>query len=625
MLDDDKAQLEMDLIMNEQVDPVSGNTAPIGAKPEEVRDDIEIRVSPGEYVINAQTVRYFGEDFFDELQKAAAEGFERIKEGEELPFRDDELATEEDETEEVEPEGFAYGGRVKGYAEGDLVVPQAVGGGYGQYGGTGSTFMGYQSKTFINDETGQKIIIFFFNGRPLSRIPAGFREMGETPAEEQVEAATQTRDDDDDPAPKKESDPTWRNTPVEDWTTDMYKSYADYHQLKENAGDLSILEKSVIGLIGGAVAGPVGSIALTELARRQNKKIAEDVVSNVMGMVDQNRNPDGSPLDVGTLGVLNRARVNANYNIMNLENKNLIGLDRKDSGSIASGSKEAEEILAQQNKIAEKVKLLDPQKESSFYEENYGGAPGAFYGGSEEAETAYILGIDYDPNKKDNDGGYRGPDGEKYDSFHDYVVSNPPAGSTGSGVGYTTGTTRKWNPSKGKYETVAAPDDGKTYITFTDDDDDDEDFDIDDYTDDTTLRTNISNQGNAGSDKDDSDKDNDKILCDLIYRYGYLDEDIWRLDEAFGDRVALEDPELLEGYHIWAKPMVAWIEKESFLAKLYLRYWCVPFTRRWANHIAHIMEPENYKPDYVGKLMLAIGVPISRAIYKLKGRKLKTV
>ena len=162
----DKAQLEMELIMNEQVDPVSGNTAPIGAKPEEVRDDVEIRVSPGEYVINAQTVRYFGEEFFDELQKAAAQGFERIKEGEELPFRDDELDIEDDEIEEVEPEGFAYGGRVKGYAEGDLVVPEPVGGGYGQYGGTGATFMGYQSKTFINDETGQKIIIFFFNGRP---------------------------------------------------------------------------------------------------------------------------------------------------------------------------------------------------------------------------------------------------------------------------------------------------------------------------------------------------------------------------------------------------------------------------------------------------------------------------
>ena len=57
MLDDNKAQMEMDLIMNEQKDPVSGNTAPIGAKPSEVRDDIDIRVSEGEFVVNAQTVR----------------------------------------------------------------------------------------------------------------------------------------------------------------------------------------------------------------------------------------------------------------------------------------------------------------------------------------------------------------------------------------------------------------------------------------------------------------------------------------------------------------------------------------------------------------------------------------
>ena len=35
MLDDNKAQMEMDLIMNEQKDPVSGNTAPVGSKPSE--------------------------------------------------------------------------------------------------------------------------------------------------------------------------------------------------------------------------------------------------------------------------------------------------------------------------------------------------------------------------------------------------------------------------------------------------------------------------------------------------------------------------------------------------------------------------------------------------------------
>lgn len=136
----------------------------------------------------------------------------------------------------------------------------------------------------------------------------------------------------------------------------------------------------------------------------------------------------------------------------------------------------------------------------------------------------------------------------------------------------------------------------------------------------TTTTTTSSGNGGGGGGNDDSGGGggNDKILCDLIYRYGYLDKKIWELDEAFGDYVKQTDPELLEGYHIWAKPMVKWIEKESFLSKLYLKYWCVPFTRRWANHIAHVMEPETYKPDYVGKLMLTVGVPISRAIYKIK-------
>ena len=295
----DEAQLEMELIMNEQVDPVSGNTAPVGAKPEEVRDDIEIRVSPGEYVINAQTVRYFGEDFFDELQKTAEEGFERIKEGEELPFRDDELDIEDDETEEVEPEGFAYGGRVKGYAEGDLVVPEPVGGGYGQYGGTGAIFTGYQSKIFINDETGQKIIIFFFNGRPLSRIPAGFREMGETPAEEQEIAKEEKEkavESDKGRDPMDEADRGWRGKSVDTWDMDDFKAYRDDMKNTPNAGKLGLVEKGIIGLVGSVIAGPLGGLALQKLAEKANLKQAENVTNVMNGLLSSGKNLDGSTL-----------------------------------------------------------------------------------------------------------------------------------------------------------------------------------------------------------------------------------------------------------------------------------------------------------------------------------------
>ena len=289
----DKAQLEMELIMNEQVDPVSGNTAPIGAKPEEVRDDVEIRVSPGEYVINAQTVRYFGEGFFDELQKSAAEGFERIKEGEELPFRDDELDIEDDETEEVEPEGFAYGGRVKGYAEGDLVVPEPVGGGYGQYGGTGAMFTGYQSKTFINDETGQKKIFFFFNGRPLSRIPAGFREMGETPVEEKQKAEEVILEKKEDRRELGyELKTSYNEKDVKEWSDydygQNYKDMLDIIESGKDIRDLTLAEQAVLGVVGTGITGsPLGGLALSRLAKNSKRDRAVEIFNQTQGLINK--------------------------------------------------------------------------------------------------------------------------------------------------------------------------------------------------------------------------------------------------------------------------------------------------------------------------------------------------
>ena len=282
--------------MNEQVDPVSGNTAPIGSKPEEVRDDIDIRVSTGEYVINAQTVRYFGEDFFNELQEAASEGFKRIKEGEELPFRDDELDTEDDQAEEVEPEGFAYGGVVKGYDEGGSVVPEPVGGGYGQYGGTGAAFTGYQSKVFVNDATNQQITIFHFNGRPLSRIPEGFREKGETPVEEQtIAAATDSTDANEGLTDEiKKSSTDWRNKNVESWSDDEYASY--YAQLNSNiksgksALELDEGEQLVTSLLSGPF-GLLGKVfgadsAIESLMKKQKLKRAEDIFNHVSTLED---------------------------------------------------------------------------------------------------------------------------------------------------------------------------------------------------------------------------------------------------------------------------------------------------------------------------------------------------
>ena len=68
---------QMEMAFNEQapqVDPVSGNEVPPGSLPEEVRDDIDARLSEGEYVVPADVVRFFGVKYFEDLRTEAKLG-----------------------------------------------------------------------------------------------------------------------------------------------------------------------------------------------------------------------------------------------------------------------------------------------------------------------------------------------------------------------------------------------------------------------------------------------------------------------------------------------------------------------------------------------------------------------
>ncbi len=57
-----------------KVDPVSGNPIPPGSMAKEVRDDVEARLSDGEYVVPANVVRFFGVKFFEDLRNKAMKG-----------------------------------------------------------------------------------------------------------------------------------------------------------------------------------------------------------------------------------------------------------------------------------------------------------------------------------------------------------------------------------------------------------------------------------------------------------------------------------------------------------------------------------------------------------------------
>jgi len=228
---------EMDEILSEKQDPVSGNIAPVGATPEEVRDDIPIMASPNEFMIDAATRRYYGTTFFENLQAAAKQGFERIKKGEESFFRDDELEVEEAAekvTSGESPQQMQDGGEVQKLSNGGEVdevpgsgiqIPPPMGGGYGGYGGA-KRFVGYEYKTYVHP-TKPELQIIFFNGRPLSPIPEGYVLKGQ----QVVEAIEQVTPSDDNDPP---DDPpnTWANTPIEEWElegrgTKLWEDYAN--------------------------------------------------------------------------------------------------------------------------------------------------------------------------------------------------------------------------------------------------------------------------------------------------------------------------------------------------------------------------------------------------------------
>ena len=60
-------------------DPVSGNDVPSGSLKEEVRDDIDAKLSPGEFVFPADVTRFLGLRFLMELRDKAKAGLQRME------------------------------------------------------------------------------------------------------------------------------------------------------------------------------------------------------------------------------------------------------------------------------------------------------------------------------------------------------------------------------------------------------------------------------------------------------------------------------------------------------------------------------------------------------------------
>ena len=242
------------------IDPVSGNDVPSGSLQEEVRDDIDAKLSEGEFVFPADVVRYWGLETLMKLRQEAKRGLQKMEDmgqmgnsdeailPDNIPFSSDDLIMEDDGQLELNlsPGGFIAPVQYNAPSTNTFQVPSQFAN-YSQtpsmpqspytYGGiapvqyiqptvpqvpTGSqlgpldfgSLMGGVYKEYYNPDIGPSSIIQIriIDGKPASPIPEGYVPY----VREDVKDVDPVTDDPTDP-----TDPSAPSTPTDDTSADV--------------------------------------------------------------------------------------------------------------------------------------------------------------------------------------------------------------------------------------------------------------------------------------------------------------------------------------------------------------------------------------------------------------------
>jgi len=167
------------------VDPVSGNDVPTGSLKEEVRDDIDASLSPGEFVLPADVVRYIGLEKLMKIRDAAKEGLKRMEEvgqmgnAEEAPKANEAFEEDDDEFNSSIDE-------IMSEVDNEEQTVKMAAGGFmsGQYT-EGMKFNPVVDVRYFKHSDGRVIYVTYINDKPLTAIPEGFTQT-DTPVEQKV-------------------------------------------------------------------------------------------------------------------------------------------------------------------------------------------------------------------------------------------------------------------------------------------------------------------------------------------------------------------------------------------------------------------------------------------------------
>lgn len=270
-------------------EPVTGNNIPPGALASEVRDNVDAKLSGGEYVVPADVLRYYGVRFFEDLRSQAKQGMMEMESagriggvpvdprGVPMQGQDEELTPEEEQMlaqAMSSTSGMAEGGDV--FNRGDFTM----------------TSNAMTSKLYFNPTTGKKQTINFLGDKPLGGIPDGFVPWTQALQDsyDATKPATPTKpkkrspyNDDDEPVATNSYD-EWADENYEAITNDPFKFGMDLLKTpNDDGGVLGILtgkDRDILNVAGANAAlkrleaqGKVNSPEYVALAEEVKKYV----------------------------------------------------------------------------------------------------------------------------------------------------------------------------------------------------------------------------------------------------------------------------------------------------------------------------------------------------------------
>jgi len=109
----------------------------------------------------------------------------------------------------------------------------------------------------------------------------------------------------------------------------------------------------------------------------------------------------------------------------------------------------------------------------------------------------------------------------------------------------------------------------------------------------------------------ESDDKGKKIICNELYRQGYLPQLLWDADERYGDMMFEKDPRLVIGYQMWARYVVKFMRENKQYSKF--AYWLFKPWTEFMGYEMGIIKKQNWR----GKFTNFVGKYVSYLVFDL--------